>query len=451
MLTDHRKRGLKVVRKAFRDSYSKLGMLRTLLPNVNMLALTATADKDLEKKIVKSLSMQSFTMIRASPNRLNIHLMKVKCPTLNPSLLEWIVEGLRKQKRNFEKTIIYCQSIENVSKVFLFLKEELGREAFDILSREKSTNNMLIGMYHKMTLHENKERVLAQLSDVDGSCRVVVATTSLVMGVDISDLRYVIHYGAPYEVIDYIQGIGRAGRDGAAATAILYYSGRQLAKATAEMKAYATETESCLRVALYKSFVTQDVRLPEVKHDCCSWCHAHCDCKGSGMCAMPFLNLGEGMPKVSRQGEVRTVSKPEKHLFKEVFLDYVSQQNRKYANVTSFFDKQFFVGISKSVTKELQGHLPFITSIEYILSHTPIYKEHHAGEIVLIVHDIYGDITDIEVSKAQNAARDRNEEVQSLSLPEWLFYPNSDADSTSGSDKSDLSDGIEGLDVEDDW
>eukprot|EP00795_Rhopilema_esculentum_P016094 gene16094-7447_t len=281
-------RGLKVVRKFFRDSYSKLGMLRTLLPNVNMLALTATADKDLEKKI-----------------------------------------------------------------------EELGREAFDILSREKSTSNMLIGMYHKMTLHENKEWVLAQLSDVDGSCRVVVAITSLVMSVDISDLRYVIHYGAPYEVIDYIQGIGRAGRDGAAAT--------------------------------------------------------------ERVC--------------------------QKFQSKEKCELYPSQRS---ANVTSFFDKQFFVGISKSITKELQGHLPFITSIDYILSQTPIYKEHHAGEIVLIVHDIFGDITDIEVSKAQNAARDRNEEVQSLSLPEWLFCPKSDADSTSGSDKSDLSDGIEALDAKDD-
>ena len=65
------------------------------------------------------------------------------------------------------------------------------------MSREKSTSNMLTDMYHKKTLIENKERVFVQLSDVDGSCRVVLATSSFVMGVDISVLRYVIYYGVP--------------------------------------------------------------------------------------------------------------------------------------------------------------------------------------------------------------------------------------------------------------
>ena len=145
------------------------------------------------------------------------------------------------------------------------------------MSRGKSTSNILIGLYHKKTLHENKEQVLAQWSNVDGSCRVVVATTSLVTGVKVSDLRCVIHYRGLYEVIDYIQGIGGAGRDRAAVTAVFYYSGRQLARASAEMKTYATETESCLCVALYNSFDTQDVKLPEMKHDFCSSCHASCD------------------------------------------------------------------------------------------------------------------------------------------------------------------------------
>ena len=67
--------------------------------------------------------------------------------------------------------------------------------------------------------------MLDNLADVHGSCRVVVATTSLVMSVDISDLKCVIHYGFPSEIIDYIQEIGRTRRDGTSAKAILYYSG----------------------------------------------------------------------------------------------------------------------------------------------------------------------------------------------------------------------------------
>ena len=73
------------------------------------------------------------------------------------------------------------------------------------------------------------------------------------------------------------------------------------------MKAYATKT--CLGVALYKSLETQDVKVPEMKH-CCSCCHTSCDGKGNGVCANPFFKIGEDIPKVSKQEEVQTVSKP---------------------------------------------------------------------------------------------------------------------------------------------
>lgn len=187
-------------------------MLRTYFPHVKLLALTATADKDLERKTVKSLGMKSFTMIRVSPNRINICLAKVKCKQLSTTVLQWLVDGLKNERKLYEKTIIYCQSIENVSKVYLFLKEELGSDAYDPTKREKTANSLLIGMFHRKTLEKHKQRVLSDLTDASGSCRVVVATTSLEMGIDISDIKCVIHYGPPREVVDYIQGIGRAGR-----------------------------------------------------------------------------------------------------------------------------------------------------------------------------------------------------------------------------------------------
>ena len=187
---------MKEVNEAFRDSFAKLGTVRSLFPKVKMLALTATANKELEKKIVKSLAVEAFTMIRLSPDRLNINLASIKCTKLSPSILAWVVEKLRQENRQYEKSIIYCQSIENVSKVYVYLKEQLGPDAYDSSKEETSASSLLNGMYHRKTLDKQKQRILDDLSEVHGSCRVVVATTSLVMGVDISDLKCVIHYGS---------------------------------------------------------------------------------------------------------------------------------------------------------------------------------------------------------------------------------------------------------------
>lgn len=421
------KRSLKEMKKAFRDCYAKLGTLRSLFPKVKMLALTATANKELEKKIVKSLAMDSFTMIRVSPNRLNIRLASIKCAKLSPSILDWLVGKLRQENRQYEKTIIYCQSIENVSKVYVYLKEELGPDAYDSFKKEKSACSLLIGMYHRKTSERYKKRVLDDLSDVDGSCRVVVATTSLVMGIDISDLKCVIHYGSPSEIIDYIQGIGRAGRDGSSAAAILYHSGHQLSKAMPEMKAYA-KTKTCLRVALYGCFDVIAVKLPAQKHECCSFCHSACICEGTGPCTISRPNYEE-ISDIAKQSAVRVVTEEEKQLFSEVLVDYKSQQDQEHHNHISFMGKEYFIGLSATMIKEIVEHVPFISNLEYVLEHTPVYYKKHAGEILFMLQDIFGDISEEEQEKANEAVCTTKESLQDATLPEWLLDIDSDGDS----------------------
>ena len=114
------KRSLKEVKKAFRDSFAKLGTLRSLFPKVKMLALTATANKEIEKKIVKSLAMEAFTMIRLSPNRLNINLASIKCAKLIPSILAWVVEKLRQENRQYEKQLFMARALR-MSLKYMFI------------------------------------------------------------------------------------------------------------------------------------------------------------------------------------------------------------------------------------------------------------------------------------------------------------------------------------------
>ncbi len=111
-------RSFSEVKHALRVSFSKLGIIQTHVPDVPMLAVTATADKQTEKDIVKSLCKN--LMLRVSPNRPNIRLFVFKRTKLE-----------KKTKREkCPKSIVYCQNIEAVAKVFTIFKLELSDTFF---------------------------------------------------------------------------------------------------------------------------------------------------------------------------------------------------------------------------------------------------------------------------------------------------------------------------------
>eukprot|EP00794_Sanderia_malayensis_P004128 gene4126-4682_t len=378
----YNKRSYKEVKKAFRDSFAKLSSLRTVLPKCPVLALTATANSLTEKKIVKSLGMTKFSLIRVSPNRLNIRLSVVKFAKLDPKLLSWIVEGLKKESGAYQKTIIYCQSVENVAKVFVYFKEELGDDVYDSSKREKSIDTLLLGMYHRKTLDKHKERVLADLSNPRGSCRIVVATTSLSMGVDIPDLRCLIHYGSPLDI----------------------------GKASPEMKSYVKTSKQCLRKALYGKFVNHEIKLPSLEDNCCSYCHLNCQCKEGvdGCCvAKPFYKVEF---EAAEPIEVRGISVEDKVLLTEVLLEYkekVEKHSRKYV---AFADIQFITRFSSKTIENVVEKAQYVCSMEYLLENTPIILQNHAAEVILIFQDIFEDVDNVELLKAKQAIENFNEE-----------------------------------------
>jgi superfamily II DNA helicase RecQ len=114
-------------------------------------------------------------------------------------------------------------------------------------------------MYHHTTLDKHKSRILNSFHEQDGTCRLVFATNALGMGVNFPDVRTVINYGPPREVEEFLQEIGRAGRDGKCAQAVFLFHGHQLKNCDKEIIDYCNSASGCLRKKLLSSFEELDV------------------------------------------------------------------------------------------------------------------------------------------------------------------------------------------------
>lgn len=184
----------------FRPEYRSLKMLRKHFPGVGLHAYTATATEQVRADIVKQLGLKKSKMIVGSFDRPNLFF---RAERMDDRMAQ-VREILRRHKR--ESGIIYCTSRKAVDE----LSELLNRQGFRTLP------------YHAgMDAHE---RSVNQEAFIQESCDTIVATVAFGMGIDKSNVRYVVHCGMPKSLENYQQESGRAGRDGLDADCVLFYS-----------------------------------------------------------------------------------------------------------------------------------------------------------------------------------------------------------------------------------
>jgi ATP-dependent DNA helicase RecQ len=204
----------------FRPEYLVLGQLKKQFPEVPIIALTATADALTKKDIIEKLEVTDFTVFENSFNRPNIFYYIKPKKNYFSQLLDYL------EARKDDSGIIYCLSRNSTEK----LAEDLIEEGYAAAA------------YHAgLERNIREERQDKFLKD---EIKIIIATVAFGMGIDKSNVRFVVHADLPKNIEGYYQETGRAGRDGLLSEAVLFYSGGDVIKLRNFAKVEGNEEQS---------------------------------------------------------------------------------------------------------------------------------------------------------------------------------------------------------------
>jgi ATP-dependent DNA helicase RecQ len=188
----------------FRPDYRKLGDYLSEISNAPKIALTATATTEIREDINRSLKLHSPRLVITPVTRDNLKIKIIRSKSVNDQLM------------------LLAQSVASTkgSGIVYVPTRKKAEEIAGILQRDGTDASF----YHAGL--NPQDRLKVQDAFQSGRQRVIVATNSFGMGINKSDIRFVYHAGLPQNIEQYVQEIGRAGRDGQAANCYLFYGPR---------------------------------------------------------------------------------------------------------------------------------------------------------------------------------------------------------------------------------
>ena len=199
---------------SFRPAYERIGkFIEELDSRPAVIAMTATLPPDERKHIEKSLGMKKPEFFTASLAKPNLTAIIEICDDMSENQQLNLLRKMIKKYINEGSAVIFCSTKAETDVLFNHLKS-------------KSAFSSQVTRYHSGMNAEQKES--CEMEFLSGKKRIIIATSAFAMGIDKSDIRLVLHWNMPFSVVDYYQQIGRAGRDGNPAHAVLLYRSKDI-------------------------------------------------------------------------------------------------------------------------------------------------------------------------------------------------------------------------------
>lgn len=367
-----------------------------------VIALTGTADPMTQETICKELLLKSPCKLFVSPNRTNLRfsVLKVKKNDMTAQL-DWLIDMVKEHGINTPKTIIFCDTMYAIANVANYMMMQLGCSAFYPASSDKR-EDCLIGIMHSAIQQEYKQRLLQSLKG-EGTKRIAIATTSLSMGVNFPNIRYVFMFGLPRSMLDLHQEAGRGGRDGLPTDVRICFYGQQVSHCDSDVRCFVN-ANGCYRVAAYSSFDASIISsLPA--HQCCNFCAKTCCCVSEG-CNEPIKTFEAAIgEKQMEQRQTRTVSDEDRNVLKESLQQMVSGM---LTNTMSPFGETSVHGFSQELVSDVVENCHSIFTQEDLFKLAPTFSRDHAHWILGLFSELFDDIDESSLISDETVCADKS-------------------------------------------
>ena len=189
-----------------------------------------------------------------------------------------ILERLRLERTVMPRILIYCQRYEHCADLYLYFRDELGKEFTEPKGSPDQSKFRLVEMFTSCTDQEVKIQIINSFTNPYTALRIVCATVAFGMGIDCPNIRQVFHLGIPEDTESYSQETGRAGRDQNPSLALLLSMKKRSHHVEKSMLEYASNTKTCRRDLLFSD--TDNYKHEDLgfKCLCCDLCAKCCSC-----------------------------------------------------------------------------------------------------------------------------------------------------------------------------
>lgn len=382
----------------FREAFGRVKDLRSVLPGIPLLALTATVQSNERAKLIKASGMVQPIIVDVSPNKENIMFNAIFVPDEKEEVthLKWIADMVAVKGKETPQTIVFCNTFNDIANILSYLLLVLKEKAFTEDSNGKK--KALLGVYHAKSWDSQKVSIEDDFKS-DGIQRVVIATCALGMGINFPQVRYVVQYGPPPSIVDLMQQAGRGGRDGSQAHCVAYFTKRQLSRCGKEVKS-VVKSEECQRQALYRHF-SDSVTPLYPGHLCCSNCRIQCTCgPGDDKCEgivelfMKEADKPEESHNVPVTENTRTLTPEDKNDLKLALLELQSRFSG--SDHATFLDPTASHGFTEQLVNDIVKNAASIFTFDHLQHKFSIYSTQHIMDVLEVFQELFEDIPDYD-------------------------------------------------------